>query len=228
MLLEEVLCKIEAEIKELNRAKILLTKYASGLEEEVAHGYVAGRPLITKAAASEKIRLRGESKPKKSPARSPVSSDRGKSKERVRDHIAAHPGCRSSEIAAACNLSESAVGYHLTALKKQGYIKMVGNRTHGITWAPAGKSSSSTDTPPPSAPRRMQSGRPYPELKFSCEACRAKFLTQKQLTAHNQTFHEGKTAGAAKHPCTVCGKVFKDPAELEDHIDLRHPEYSEE
>jgi uncharacterized Zn-finger protein len=211
MTLEEVIQTLEVKISELSLVKKLLSKYAPEIEKP------------TSLTSPDDIQSPPSDPP---PMEKPAIMS--SSKKLVLDYIAAHPGCRSSEIAAACNLSVSGVGFHLTALKKLGYIKMVGNRTHGITWAPAGKLSSSTETPPPSAPRRMQSGRPYPELKFSCEACRSKFLTQKQLTAHNQTFHEGKTAGAAKHPCTVCGKVFKDPGELEDHIDLRHPEYSEE
>lgn len=219
--LAPVIADLEAE-----GARIAAT--VAALRELCMHGTGSGRSgaAETTAAGTAAAQISHGEMPKRRAAPTPKKPARkqraprstipaeSSTRQRILEHIAGHPGSTRTAIAEAVHVSESCVGYHLTRLKKTNSVVMQGSPSTGVTW-------SSRGTPAPQA-KKTKDRHSAPDLNYPCEACRARFMTAKQLAQHNETHHGGTAASRAEWVCAECGKTFHDELDYEAHMEAIH------
>mgnify|MGYP000933955602 CR=1 FL=1 len=166
---------------------------------------------IRKSSTIPQKRQPAKKKPTQTPPSGGTAHNEGSTRQLILDHIVGHPGSTRTAIAEALGVSESCVGYHLTRLKKAKLVVMMGAPSTGVTWS---STSPRQHTP--------HGARSTPELKYRCDACRAKFLTAAQLSQHNEIYHGGTTATRPIWTCSECGKTFHDELDYEAHMEAIH------
>lgn len=115
----------------------------------------------------------------------------GKKAQSILDYVRLHPQSKTPAIAAALKFTRTCVGFHLTTLKRHGKLDLAGK---GLWIVSKESSADSQDRHPrlgrpPLSPNKNISGGRLPELRFVCDICHAKFLTQKQLDDHDEVYH---------------------------------------
>ncbi len=116
----------------------------------------------------------------------------------VLNYVAAHPGCKVTEIIAGTGCDRNMVKYHLTKARKEGRAKVEG-RTAKARWsmtsAPRKQLGKEDDlegidagvNPPPADGK---------EKPFECEACGMRFHVKGSLLSHKQFNCKGKKGAA--------------------------------